>query len=160
MTMVIPTLISAGDYSPELQEAYQYARAISITTQPTIDSANMYGSLIRSHMAKMMVNYAKTVLGKTGDVSLSCNFTDIGGQSAELQSYIRQACQMGLMGVGITKFNPGGIVTRAQFGTVLSRALYDDFYNDGNPYYYFHLQALQEAGIMKNISNPDTNEIR
>ncbi|MEI6673280.1 MAG: hypothetical protein WCL02_08470 [bacterium] len=45
----------------------------------------MYGSLIRSHMAKMMVNYAKQVLGKTPDNLLPCNFADVADQTAELQ---------------------------------------------------------------------------
>ena len=150
----------AENYTDELKSAYNYAHTIGITTQSTIDDANMYGSLLRSHMAKMMVNYAKTVLGKTADTSLTCKFSDIGDQSAELQWYIKQACQMWLMGQWITTFNPTGTVTRAQFGTVLSRALYGDVYNDGNPYYIFHLQSLQEAGIMTNISNPSVLEIR
>jgi hypothetical protein len=51
----------------------------------SIDAADMYGNLIRSHMAKMMVNYSKNVLGKTPDTSLLCNFTDVAGQSSELQ---------------------------------------------------------------------------
>ncbi|MEI6672488.1 MAG: hypothetical protein WCL02_03930 [bacterium] len=67
---------------------------------------------------------------------------------------------MGLMGVGISKFNPDAVVTRAQFGTVLSRALYGDMYNEGTPYYSNHLQALKQAGIMTNISNPDATEVR
>lgn len=75
----------AENYTDELKSAYDYAHTIGITTQSTIDDANMYGSLLRSHMAKMMVNYAKTVLGKTADTSLPCKFSDIGDQSAELQ---------------------------------------------------------------------------
>ena len=64
------------------------------------------------------------------------------------------------MGVGITAFKPDDVVTRAQFGTVLSRALYGDMYNDGDPYYLFHLQALQEAKIMNNIATPSASEVR
>jgi len=116
-------------YSDELQAAYAYAHDINITTQSSIDSANMMGTLIRAHMAKMMVNYATQVLGKTPNTSLACTFTDIADQSQELQGYITQACQLGLMGQGITTFDPAGIVTRAQFGTVLSRALYGARYN-------------------------------
>ncbi len=67
---------------------------------------------------------------------------------------------MGLMGVGITAFNPNSVVTRSQFGTVLSRALYGDMYNDGDPYYINHLQALKEDGIMTNISAPSVTEVR
>jgi hypothetical protein len=154
------TVLGAASYSDELQGAYDYAYGIGITTQSSIDSANMYGSLIRSHMAKMMVNYATEVLGKTPDTSKACTFTDVANQSAELKGYITEACQLGLMGVGITAFNPNGVVTRAQFGTVLSRALYGDIYNDGDPYYVNHLNALKNAGIMNNISNPNATEVR
>jgi hypothetical protein len=91
---------------------------------PTIQQANINGSLLRAHMAKMMVNYTKEVLGKTPDTNIVCVFTDIDDQSTELQGYIEEACQLGLMGVDTTEFNPNGTVTRAQFGTVLSRALY------------------------------------
>ena len=159
-TSVPTATLGAASYSDELQGAYDYAYGIGITTQSSIDSANMYGSLIRAHMAKMMVNYATEVLGKTPDTSATCNFTDVANQSDELKGYITEACQLGLMGVGITAFNPNGVVTRAQFGTVLSRALYGDIYNDGDPYYVNHLNALKDAGIMTNISNPNAPEVR
>jgi len=64
------------------------------------------------------------------------------------------------MGVGIDHFNPNGLVTRAEFGTVLSRALYGDTYNDGDPYYVNHLQALKDAGIMTKIDTPSQLEVR
>lgn len=151
--------VAAAGYTSELQSAYEYAYGVGITSQQTIDSANMYGNLIRSHMAKMMVNYAINILGKTPDTSLPCNFSDIGGESEDMQVYIKESCQLGLMGIGITKFNPGGTVTRAQFGTVLSRALRGDVNDGGDPYYVYHLQTLKEAGIMNTIS-PDMVEVR
>lgn len=80
-------------------------------------------------MAKMMVNYAIKELGKYPDTSLACEFDDIADQSSELKNYIKRACQLGLMGQGITSFDPNGEVTRAQFGTVLSRALYGSGYD-------------------------------
>ena len=116
--------------------------------------------LLRAHMAKMMVNYAVDVLGLTPNTSKPCNFTDIANQSDELRGYITEVCQLWLMGVGIDKFNPNGMVTRAEFGTVFSRALYGNAYNEGNPYYLHHLQALKDAGIMNDISNPNAREIR
>ncbi|MEI8091117.1 MAG: hypothetical protein WCG98_02470 [bacterium] len=65
-------------------------------------------------------------------------------------------------GTPATSFNPNGVVTRAQFGTVLSRALYGDTYNGGNPYYADHLQALKDASpsIMTDISKPNAPEVR
>ena len=57
------TTVSAASFSNELQGAYEYSYGIGITTQSSIDSANMYGNLLRAHMAKMMVAYAKEVKG-------------------------------------------------------------------------------------------------
>lgn len=164
LTVAIITLSSASlkaaAYSSELQQAYNYAYTVGITTQQTIESANMNGTLIRSHMAKMMVNYAMTVLGKRPDTTIPCRFSDIDKETEDMQAYIRQSCQLGLMGINISKFNPSGIVTRAQFGTVFSRALRGDINNGGSPYYLRHLQTLKDAGIMNNISTPEASEIR
>ena len=157
----VPTaVLGAAGYSDELEGAYDYAYENGVTTQSSIETANMYGSLIRSHMAKMMANYAIEVLGHTPDTDATCEFTDIANETEELQEAMVTACQLGLMGQGITAFNPNGVVTRAQFGTVLSRALWGDTYNDGDPYYADHLQALKDAGIMNNISNPNAVEVR
>jgi hypothetical protein len=64
------------------------------------------------------------------------------------------------MGVGISKFRPYDSVTRAEFGTVLSRALWGDEYNGAEPFYKNHLNALKDAGVMNNISNPNAKEVR
>lgn len=64
------------------------------------------------------------------------------------------------MGQGITAFDPNGIVTRAQFGTVLSRALRGSLFDGANPYYKDHLQSLKDLGIMTKIDKPNTNEVR
>lgn len=158
VSYAVPTV--AASYSDEFVAAYTYAYKIGITTQTSIDKADMYGTLLRSHMAKMMVAYVKWVLGKTPDNSLSCDFTDISGQNTELQWYIKQACQLGLMGIWINAFNPNGKVTQAEFGTILSRALYGNKYDGGTPYYQNHLQALKIAGIATDISTPTNAQIR
>lgn len=59
---LVPMYAFAANYSDELQEAYAYAYTNGITTMNTIDSADMYGSLTRVAMAKMIANYATTVL--------------------------------------------------------------------------------------------------
>ena len=60
------------------------------------------------------------------------------------------------------KFNPTDTVTRAQFGTVLSRLLYGHLNNaqKGTEWYAQHLQALKNAGIMKKIDDPSMKELR
>jgi len=47
------------------------------------------------------------------------------------------------MGIDTDKFMPNGIVTRAQFGTVLSRMLFSTP-ESGSPYYLVHLNLLKE----------------
>lgn len=150
----------ANSYTDELQGAYNYAYQKGITTQTSIDNADMYWSLLRSHMAKMMVNYSKEVLWKTVGTSISCTFNDISRQTIELQWYIKEACQLGIMWVWLSSFNPNGIVTRAEFWTVLSRALFGDTYNWWKPYYMNHLRALKDANIMSNINTPSSTEVR
>lgn len=151
--------IAGSKFSTELNNAYLYAYNIGITTASQIQLANMEGNLIRSHMAKMLVNYAVKVLWKQPDATKICNFSDLINQTAEMRSYAKLACQLWLMGVdpqgnAIRYFKPNGIVTRAEFGTVLSRSLYGTTYNNITPFYSKHLAALKNAGIMTNISNP------
>jgi hypothetical protein len=157
----LPNVAFAASYSDELEGAYDYAYDNGITTMDSIDNADLYGSLTRIAMAKMMANYAVDVLGLTPDTDLECSFPDVSeALDAQYDNGVTNACQLGLMGVGVTNFDPYGLVNRAQFGTVLSRALYGEDNNGGNPYYADHLNALEEAGIMNNISNPDMLEVR
>ena len=135
---------------------------------PTIQEANLDGKVIRSHMAKMITEFAIRVLGKQPNTKLICSFSDTANESAEMKFYIKTACQLGLMGReadGLSTkkmFDPNEIMTRAQFGTVLSRLLYGTKYNtsDFASWYIQHLDALHTAGIMNDISNPTMEEIR
>lgn len=107
------------------------------------------------------------VLGRKPDTSLSCKFSDLGSETAEMRSYIRLACQLGIMGVNTREFQPRVKVTRAQFGTVLSRSLWGDKYEQDVPlylrylvpYYKYHIQSLKSAGLITN-TDPDIVELR
>ena len=85
-------------------------------------------------------------------------------ESTEMKIYAKTACQLGIMwvnpnGTPSQSFNPNGTVTRAEFGTVLSRTLYGTTYNGGTPYYFNHLNALKEHNILTN-TNPTLKELR
>ena len=152
--------IVGSTYSTELNNAYLWAYAHGITTMATIQKAKMWGILIRSHMAKMISNFAITLGGLTPDTNKTCTFDDIANQNAELKFYIKISCQLGLMGIDIDNFDPNGQVTRAQFGTILSRVIWGNTYEWGIKYYTNHLNALKLAGIMTQISNPTMKELR
>ena len=159
---VVPmATLGAASYSDELQAAYGYAKANEVTTMSTIDNANMYGQLTRGQLAKMISNWAEKELDKKVDETLTCSFTDANTAEGDLATYVKKSCQMGLMGQGIEKFRPNDVVTRGEFGTTLSRAIWGDKYNTSAvPFYKDHLNALKDAGIMTNISSPDAIEMR
>jgi hypothetical protein len=121
----------------------------------------MYGAITRAEMAKMLSVYAMEVLGMTPDTSKACNFGDIDSVKGDLHDYIIKSCQLGLMGQGITSFRPYDTISRAEFGTALSRTLWGNKYEGGTPYYANHLNALKAAGIMNQIANAEsTKEVR
>ncbi len=161
LATMMPTYANAASYSEELTEAYGYAKNKWITTMASIDDADMYGNLTRVAMAKMVANYVLDLGLQELDTTKECKFPDVSeALDAAYDNGVTKACQLGLMGVGIEKFNPNGIVTRAEFGTVLSRALWGDEYNDATPYYKAHLEALKAEGIMTKIDNPNMKEVR
>ena len=84
-------------YSDELNSAYTFAYQNNITTIDDCEKVDLNGSLIRSHMAKMISNFAMTTLGLKPNTGMVCNFTDMGKQSDEMKAYAKVACQLGLM---------------------------------------------------------------
>jgi len=157
---------TSKNYSDELIQAYVFARDIGITTKDTIVEADLEWTLIRSHMAKMISNFAVKTLQAPINTWRNCNFSDTKNQSQEMQEYAKLACQLWLMGLqsdGTTPmkdFDPNGVVTRAQFGTILSRMLRGTQYEWGDVYYSKHLNALKQAEIMKKIEQPTAKELR
>lgn len=163
--VLFPFFTTAQSFEKEHYDAYYYARSLNITTMPNIYMADFYGKLTRSDMAKMMVNYAKNVLGKQANINIPCGFVDIQDQSAELQEYIIEACQMGIMGVNTNGgsdnyFYPDKIVTRAEFGTAFSRVIRWNTFDGAIPFYADHLFALNNIGVMKDITTPYGHELK
>ena len=148
-------IVNTTNYSEEMVEAYNRAYENWLTTEPNIEGVNMFWELSKMELAKIMVNYAKNVLNQTPDTSKACNFTDIDSIKWELYDYIIESCQLSLMWQGTTTFRPNDIITQAEFGTYLSRALWWDEFEWWTPYYSGHLNALKAAGIMNQIDNPE-----
>ncbi len=158
--------ISGSPYSAELNLAYLYAYNMWITSMDNIEDANMEWSLIRSHMAKMLVERSIAVKWLEINTEITCAFDDIDSlQWEDLYGFVIQACQMWLMWLDsewnpVDSFYPNEIVTRAQFGTVLSRSIWGDYYNGWVPYYADHLDMLNAISVMNDISDPYMEEQR
>lgn len=165
-----PCSIDWSVYTYELNWAYQYACRVWITTMDTIQKADMVWPLLRKHLAKMASEFAMNELWMEPDKSKVCKFNDMWRESSEMQKYAEIACQLWFMGLhsdGIQvkdNFDPNDQVTRAEFGTVLSRLLWWTKYatDDGDLFYKKHLEALRENGIMTQIYGnwPSSIELR
>lgn len=154
LSLIIPAY--ADD---ELKDAYDWAYKYNITTQ-SYENANLWWELTRQAMAKMIVNFSTKILWETPNSSVKCNFEDLSEATYDLIPYIKQACQLWVMGQNTKNFNPHGTLTRAQFWTLLSRALWWNKYEWWEEYYSNHLIALKRKKIMEKIDNPQKTEIR
>lgn len=155
-----------AQYSDELIQAYKYAFSNKITTMDTIEKADMEGVLTRVAMAKMITNYAVNILWLQVPNSNGCTFSDVSSSlNSNYDNWVTNACKLGLMWQNMpnNKFRPYDTVTRAEFGTTLSRAIHKALGNtlaDGNPYYSTHLSYLNNEKIMNYIDNPEMTEQR
>ena len=155
----ILSLCINASYSPELQQAYERAYQYGITTQGTIEKANIQWKITREELSKMIRNYAINVFWKTMDTTKPCLFSD-SNINPDLVQFVTESCQLWLMGQWITSFKPKDFVTRAEFWTVLSRILWWNKYEWWLTYYENHLKALRSVWIMNNISSPIERETR
>ena len=113
----------------------------------------------RIAMAKMLSNYAISVLWKTPNFEKSCSFDDVSSElNKKYDNWVTLACQLGIMGVGINNFRPYESVTRAQFDAALSRMLYG-ISDWAVNYYEPHLNRLAAEGVINNI-DPKRMETR
>lgn len=161
------TIGDGPGYTPELVEAYLFAKQVGITTQKTIQEADMFSPLIRKHLAKFMVEFTTKILGKKPDMTRDCTFADVSNESSEMQQYMTMACKLGIMGMlpdGQTPddvFNPNDMVTRAQFATALSRVIYNGLIKWTEACFYCnHMTQLKKDGIMTKIDVPTVEELR
>ena len=161
LLLFFSTLCMWVNYSSELKQAYNWAYKNNITTQNSIEKANIQWKLTRAELAKMISNYAINILWNDRNVLQVCKFSDVSVELDKQYSFwITYACQLWLMWQNIKEFRPYDWVTRAEFWTVLSRSLWWDKYVWWSNYFENHLKALQREWIMNNISSPNNSEVR
>jgi len=113
-------------------QVYLWAREYHLTSMETYEDFRPYDAITRAEMAKIVVLYTKMITPNflASEESIDCAFfTDLAQVNAELQAYITQSCELGLMGYysdGETQkdaFSPNDRITRAEVATILSRML-------------------------------------
>ena len=153
--------------SNEMLAAYEFAYENKITEKQTVTEAKVDKPIKRNELAKMLTEYAVNVMWmEPEEWKAGCeSFNDTKRESPEMKWYMKSACELWLMWLEsdwitvANHFDPNKSVTRAEFGTTLSRLLYgwvnnlhDDLDRRNNEWYEKHLRALQDNGIMTQVS--------
>jgi hypothetical protein len=87
------------------------------------------------------------------------NFPDVTPQlNADYDNWVTLAYQLWIMWIWVKNFRPYDSVTRAEFGTALSRLLFDVDDWQG-AYYESHLKKLMQEKIIT-VDNPKIEEKR
>ncbi len=142
-------------YTQEEINAYNWAYKNGLTTQPTIEAANLNWKLTRQELSKMLTNYIENVAWVKQTSNSSCYFTDEDKITPNLKPYTKKICSYKIMWSNWEDFRPTSKVTRAELGTTISRMLWGDRYNvNWKDFYIYHLNALKDNGIMNNLDNP------
>lgn len=144
----------------ELELAYQWAYENEITSQPTIEMANLNSYVTRWQLAKMMSSFSAHVLNKVPNTWLNCDFNDVGNVDPYVKLGIIQACQFWLMGQNVKNFRPSDTVTLWEFWTILTRAIWWDDFQWWEPYYKKSLEVLKKLWIVDDISAPLVDQKR
>jgi hypothetical protein len=153
---------SVFSYSAQEQkEAYEWAYSKWITIQP-LEKANFDWYITRQALSKMLIRFYEARWWEIVYISdpNACAFDDKDSIIEDLRPFVHAACELWYMWVWILNFNPMWTVTRAQFGTTLSRLMFWGHFDWGTPYYKKHLEGLKNSWIMDDISMPDVNEKR
>ena len=144
----------------ELESAYQWAFENKITSQSTIENANLNWYITRAQLAKMMSSFSSNVLGNYPNTWENCEFNDVEDLDANLQLGILQVCQFWIMWKNVKNFRPSDRVTLWEFSVVLTRALWWDEFQWWEPYYKKSLKVLNKLWIVDDISWPLVDQKR
>ena len=152
--------VEESSYSQELVDAFQEGYALWLTNKCPIENAKLKEPLKRKDLSKLLVWFSINVLGVMPNTNKAdCDqYADMKNSSDEMKFYAKIGCQLEVMWMqpdGITpmkNFYPDQIVTRAQFGTTLSRLIFGRRFNAEKPYRYsWHLDVLKQFNIIKVI---------
>lgn len=146
-------------FSKEYNDAYLFAYNNKITTMPSIEEANMNWEIIRTEIAKMLANWVKSI-GYYADPNISCNFTDTASVKWDLATAIIESCKYWIMWQWITEFRPYDKITKAEVATAISRILWWSQYDWWTPFYTNHVYALENAWVLTDRNNINSNELR
>ena len=125
---------------------YEWAYKNWLTTQ-TLQSARLDWYITRQALAKMLVVFSNMIW--LNEKNIICSFSDYDDIVIDLKPYVLKVCRLGLMWVNNKLFSPMDYVSKAQFASILSRALWWNKYNWWEPYYIKHVDVLKSYWIIE-----------
>ncbi|MDD2537265.1 MAG: hypothetical protein PHU61_02095 [Candidatus Absconditabacteria bacterium] len=160
VTTLKPDYCPNGDFSLSY-----YDKTCSQPSEENTDTFTRVG------IAKVISIYVTKYLDKVPDTSgiAYSDFGDLHQVNKELQGYVVQSCQLGLMGSwanGVdykSDFSPNDRITRVEVGTLLSRFLGGNRYAGTEEQWYLsHMVGLRNAKIItrEQFFFPFIDEIR
>lgn len=162
----------AENYTDWFRNAYNYAYEKWVTTMNSISKANMYWSITRIEMAKMISEFSINVLWLKPDETKNCNFYDTDPDlDKQYNNWVTKACQLWLMWIyddweKSDYFNPKKTVTRWEWATILSRAIrlseWKKVIKNWDPFYKPHINFILLKWIINSYDDPSpkSEEIR
>ena len=141
-------------YSEDFIKAYNWANSKWILNNQIINYENLNDNINNTELIVFMNNYAKNILNRENNTTEDCSFIDTESLTQAQKDASIESCQLWLLeeNDNINFNNQSDLST---FSTLLSRALWNDRYN-----WWDHLSALYTAWIVKNINNPENNQLK
>lgn len=152
----------------ETVQAFLFAHEAKLTSATDYNTARPEDGITRAEFAKLLVAFIENVLGRTPDASrmrTCAHYNDVDSSLWDLEMYITKSCMHKVMGVennGLTPleaFDPHTVLTRKDVVTTLSRVIWGNKYDNADPYYTKHMDAMHAVGLIKGI-DPDMTELR
>ena len=145
-------------YTTEAIEAFDFASDNWIISATNIRSADWEWYLNRISMAKILSQFAISVLWIQPDEDKYTSFYDVSEDlNRQYDNWVLLAYQLWIMWVWTHYFRPYDRVTRWEFATAISRMIYHiEDWNNWEAYYYPHLNKLRNEWI---LTNTDPNRI-
>jgi hypothetical protein len=145
-------------YTTEAIEAFDFASNNWIISATNIRSSDWEWYLNRISMAKILSQFAISVLWIQPDEDKYTSFYDVSEDlNRQYDNWVLLAYQLWIMWVWTHYFRPYDRVTRWEFATAISRMIYHiEDWNNWEAYYYPHLNKLRNEWI---LTNTDPNRI-
>jgi len=129
-----------------------------LTSYQTVEEFMGNDYLTREQASKFFVQFAK-LMGKAPDTTKSVKLSDLSKANKTLQSYIKEANQMGIFKGNKGKFMPFNKLTISQALAVIVRSIVGSKDETKDPWYSEYYDVAYNNGVLENLRLLPTNTL-